>query len=166
MEVVTWWLCLCNLPGNPHSQNISSRLTHDTVEHVRYRWVSEVPAWSALPGGRTSFLPPTASHKGSELVSGRSRAATWSRAQCQASGAEDGKVRASRYRVGKPRSTAGQPWGVHSCSMWLWADARVPGGQSDQEGPSFLSLIFRERKNVFFGLSFHVSSGIINPPIF
>lgn len=28
---------LCNLPGNPHSQNISSKLTHDTVEHVRYR---------------------------------------------------------------------------------------------------------------------------------
>nr|XP_014351045.1 PREDICTED: molybdenum cofactor sulfurase-like [Latimeria chalumnae] len=23
--------------GNPHSQNISSRLTHDTIEHVRYR---------------------------------------------------------------------------------------------------------------------------------
>ncbi|XP_045633836.1 molybdenum cofactor sulfurase [Ursus americanus] len=26
-----------NVYGNPHSQNISSRLTHDTVEHVRYR---------------------------------------------------------------------------------------------------------------------------------
>uniref|UniRef100_A0A8C6Z1L9 Molybdenum cofactor sulfurase n=1 Tax=Nothoprocta perdicaria TaxID=30464 RepID=A0A8C6Z1L9_NOTPE len=26
-----------NVYGNPHSQNISSRLTHDTIEHVRYR---------------------------------------------------------------------------------------------------------------------------------
>ncbi|KAM6218432.1 molybdenum cofactor sulfurase [Rhynchocyon petersi] len=26
-----------NIYGNPHSQNISSKLTHDTVEHVRYR---------------------------------------------------------------------------------------------------------------------------------
>ncbi|XP_046942823.1 molybdenum cofactor sulfurase [Lynx rufus] len=26
-----------NVYGNPHSQNISSKLTHDTVEHVRYR---------------------------------------------------------------------------------------------------------------------------------
>lgn len=23
--------------GNPHSNNLSSRLTHDTIEHVRYR---------------------------------------------------------------------------------------------------------------------------------
>uniref|UniRef100_A0A8C3J3A5 Molybdenum cofactor sulfurase n=1 Tax=Calidris pygmaea TaxID=425635 RepID=A0A8C3J3A5_9CHAR len=26
-----------NVYGNPHSQNISSKLTHDTIEHVRYR---------------------------------------------------------------------------------------------------------------------------------
>ncbi|KAM4705057.1 molybdenum cofactor sulfurase [Rhinophrynus dorsalis] len=26
-----------NVYGNPHSQNLSSRLTHDTIEHVRYR---------------------------------------------------------------------------------------------------------------------------------
>ncbi|KAJ7414313.1 molybdenum cofactor sulfurase-like protein [Willisornis vidua] len=26
-----------NVYGNPHSQNISSKLTYDTIEHVRYR---------------------------------------------------------------------------------------------------------------------------------
>ncbi|KAK2513486.1 hypothetical protein Q9233_015538 [Columba guinea] len=26
-----------NIYGNPHSQNISSKLTYDTIEHVRYR---------------------------------------------------------------------------------------------------------------------------------
>ncbi|KAL8165838.1 UNVERIFIED_CONTAM: hypothetical protein K2H54_055527 [Gekko kuhli] len=27
-----------NIYGNPHSQSISSKLTYDTIEHVRYRY--------------------------------------------------------------------------------------------------------------------------------
>lgn len=36
--------------GNPHSHNPSSRLTHDTMERVRYRWSLLMPVASYFAG--------------------------------------------------------------------------------------------------------------------
>lgn len=39
-----------NVYGNPHSQNVTSKLTHDTVEQVRYRILTH---FHTTPKGRT-----------------------------------------------------------------------------------------------------------------
>ena len=115
-RVVTLRLCLCNLPGNPHSQNISSKLTHDTVEQVRFRWANR---GARLHGCLWVDGLPTRCPRPTEVLSWFWEDHVQLNGHTSAlltTGSEVRKVSVSRYRVraGLITSTGRRLWGIQA----------------------------------------------------